>query len=794
MIHLSCSPVLRLIAFFALTLCFNTSIEAQPISQRIWGTVIDKESKEIISGATIIFDNSQTVNTLKSDSLGRFSLLLPVGRHSVTIYAYGYSIASVNDILLSSGKEVKLVIELSELRGNIQQAVITGVTGKGYTNLNVSTRRVRAQDAARFAGGYYDPLRMVTNLPGVAATNSDENNSIVVRGNSPRGLLWRLEGLEIPNPNHLAGGQGGSGGAYSLITTNSITGFDFLTAAFPSEFSNAVSGVIDIALKSGNNSKREYSAGIGVIGAEFSVEGPLGKKSEASLYANIRYSNFSFLKTLKLVDLKYVAITPKAFDWAVKATLPTKRAGTFELFSIGGDSYVGDEINIDDESSQIIDKSEYLYNYSITVAGLKHTYRIPDSGTYIRTVVGFTSQNEQMEENIIDNSMVKNLNYSEKYIYPSFRASLLINSKINNKHSLRATINANIVTGDMFSIKRTGNNIYDTLLNSNSSGSYSNFSIQWKYKPNISSEFIAGLNTIRSGITKENLLEPRISYKYQIDNYQELAIGFGLHSRLEPLSVYNYRVKTGPGSRDEVNSNLKALKSMHLSLGYSVRAGENANITFEAYYQKLYNIPSSVSEFSQYSIINSAFGLPDVIMDNRGEGYNTGIEFTIDKDFNKGYYFLFTTSLFDSRYKASDQKWYSTYFNNNFIFNLVGGKEFLIGNSNQNIFGINFRTFLRGGYRFTPVDRDLSVSRRRVVYDLSRTYGDMLPSYFRADIGFNYRINREGNSWIFLLDIQNATNRKNIVRNRFSYNSGKVVESYSKSIGIVPIFSVKYEF
>ena len=783
---------ISIISFFAL---FNTdTLKSQTVNQRISGIVTDKESKVPIPGVTIVCESLKGKDPSISDSLGRFSLILPVGRHTLSVYAYGYSPSLVKDILLGSGKEVKIIVEISELRGKIEQAVITGVAGKGYTNLNVSTRRVRSQDAARFAGGYYDPLRMVTNLPGVAATNSDENNSIVVRGNSPRGLLWRLEGLEIPNPNHLAGGQGGSGGAYSLITTNSISGFDFLTASFPSEFSNAVSGVIDIALKNGNNSKREYSAGIGVIGAEFSFEGPVGKNSEASVFANIRYSNFSFLKTLKLVDLKYVAITPKAFDWALKASLPTGKAGTFELFSIGGESYVGDEINVDDESSQIVDRSEYLYKYSVGVAGLKHTYRLPGTGTYIRTVVGFTTQNEEMKENVVDQSMIKQLNYKEKYKYPSIRASLLVNSKINKNHSLRATFNANLISGDMFSSKNAGNNRYDTLLNSKATGSYYNISFQWKFKPSSALELTTGATAFISEITDETLFEPRVNFKYSIDNYQEVALGFGLHSRLEPLSIYNYRVKTGPGTRDEVNSSLKTLKSMHLSFGYSVRAGEDANVTFEAYYQKLYDIPSSTSEFSQYSIVNSTYGLPDVVMDNRGKGYNTGFEFTIDKEFSKGYYFIFTSSVFDSKYKAPDRKWYNTYFNNNFIFNLVGGKEFPIGKSRQNIFGINFRTFLRGGYRYTPPDRDLSISRKRVVYDISKTYGKMLPSYFRADIGVSYRLNKQGKSWIFLLDIQNTTNRENIVRNKFTYTSGKIVESYSGSIGIVPIVSVKFEF
>jgi len=782
-------------ALLFLLLFINGGISGQSYNQKLTGVILDKESRLPISHATITTKTGVGIKTVVTDSTGSFSITLPVGRHSLNIYAIGYSSASVTDILIGSGKEIIISVELTELRGEIQQAVVSSDQKKSNNSMaTVSARRVRSQDAARYAVGYYDPLRMVTNLPGVAATNSDEDNSIVVRGNSPRSLLWRLEGIEIPNPNHLADGQGTTGGAYSLITTNSISGFDFYTAAFPAEYSNAISGVLDLTLRSGNNSKKEFSLGVGVIGAEISAEGPTGFRNGGSWFGNIRYSNFSFLQKLKIIDFKYAAITPRAFDWAFKTSIPTKGFGTFELFSIGGSSLVGDEVNINEQTSAIEDKSEFIYNYMVAVAGIKHIMVFPEIGTYIRTTVGFTYQKESMEENVIDASFNKSLNYLERYEYPSLRVSMLLNSKFNSRNTLRATYNQNYISGEMFAKRVLTQQKQDTLIDKRANGNYTNASLQWKYNPFQSIEINAGVNLFFSGVTDEVLIEPRAGIKLQLKNNQEILAGVGFHSKIEPLSVYNYKVKTTGNLRDEQNLNLKAMRSLHFTLGYNVMPAEDATFSIEAYYQSLSKIPSSVNPLSQFSIINSTHGIPDQILNNDGVGYNTGLEITIEKDFSRSFYFLLSSSLFDSKYKAPNKRWYNTYFNNGFIFNFVSGKEFVVGRSRQNILGINLRSFLRGGYRYTPVDMDLSLSRKRVVYDIFRTYGKQLPPYMRADIGISYKVNRLKSSWTFLAEIQNFTNRKNITRNRFSYLSGKIVESYSTSVGMVPVLSVRYEF
>ena len=93
---------------------------------------------------------------------------------------------------------------------------------------------------------------------------SDLYNEIVIRGNSPGGVLWRLEGIEIPNPNHF-GSMGNSGGAISMLSSSTLNNSDFYTGAFPAEFGNATSGIFDLNMRSGNNEKRESAIMVGAL-------------------------------------------------------------------------------------------------------------------------------------------------------------------------------------------------------------------------------------------------------------------------------------------------------------------------------------------------------------------------------------------------------------------------------------------------------------------------------------------------------------------------------------------------
>lgn len=775
---------------------FSGIISGQVYYQKLAGIVVDAESRQSLPGASIQIETFSKINGVSADATGRFTVMVPPGRHTLKVSFVGYNTRILKDIQVGSGKETNISVELTEAHQQTDEITVVGKTGRSLNPMAaVSVRTLRSQDASRYAGGYYDPLRMVANFPGVASGNSDDNNEIVIRGNSPRGLLWRLEGIEIPNPNHLSNGQGGSGGAFSVISTNSLSGFDFFTGAFPAEYGNAYSGVMDLNLRTGNTSKHEYSLGISVVGAEASAEGPFNKTSGNSWFGNFRYANFDFLTKYGIIDKEEVGIIPRSMDWAFKSSFKTKKSGTFDFFSVGGTSRVGDVASTDPALIKSgADKDEYLETHFMAVAGIKHLWILPDSKSYFRTTAGFTFQKDETTNDQVDTLLRKTVTYSEIFSYPSIRLSVVFNRKFNVYHTIRVGFDYNSLLGDLFAKRYVSAAVYDTLINTNTRGWHNSYFAQWKYKPVNAVEINTGLHLLHSGITHELLWEPRIGIVFYLPYNQTISLGSGLHSRLEPLSIYNYRIKTDKTHRDEVNSNLKAVRALHFMVGYNKQFGADWHIGLEAYYQSLFSVPIAVNSQSQYAVLNSSYGLPDVIMANNGKGINKGIEFTIEKDFTQGYYFLFTASLFDSKYKAPDGNWYNTYYNNGFIYNLTGGKEFAVGHERQNTLGFNFKTMIRGGFRYTPVDIAQSIKSKKVIYNISETYGERLPFYQRVDLGLSYRLNKFRKAWIFMADIQNVTNRKNIVRNKFTYLSGKIVESTSKTVGMVPVATVKIEF
>lgn len=778
-------------------LLISFSFYGQTFSSLLTGMVTDSESRVPLSGALIkLASHTNGDKTTVTDSLGRFRLNLPPGRHTISIEYMGYDSKSVNDILIGTGSEVSVVIMLTERARQIGEAYIGADSRKTHNSMaSVSARRLKSQDAARFAAGYFDPLRMVTSVPGVSAGNDDDNNQIIIRGNSPKGMLWRIEGIEVPNPNHLSAGEGGTGGAYSVITTNSLSGFDFYTSAFPAEYGNATSGVMDLNLKTGSSSKRSFAVGLSVVGAEASAEGPFVKGGSGSWFVNLRYANFDILKRYGIISSDEIGIIPSSYDWAAKASLVSKRAGTFEFFSAGGASQVGD-LASENRDSLIAgaDNDEFLDKHLFAVVGVKHLLSLPNEKTYIKTTAGLTLQRLISQENSIDTLLNKSENSSEKFLYPALRVSVLLNHKFNSSNSLRIGTNINITSGDMFARKRVSNGKYDTLVNSFDSGWYNSYYAQWKYKPASNIEINTGLHLFHSGITSQLIPEPRVGAVLYLSGDRKISFGAGLHSRLEPLSIYNYRVKISGNERVIANKDLKATQALHFVLGLGKKLTDDLNLTIEAYYQYLFNVPSAKDKKSQYSVLNASYGLPDILLDNKGKGYNYGGEFMIEKDFTKNWYTVMSASLFDSKYKSPDGKVYNTYYNGGYIFNFTAGKEFAVGRKGVNFLGFNVKALLRGGFRYTPVDYLLSKSRKRIVYDIGETYGKNLPEYRRIDVGMSYKLNTSASSLTILLEIQNITNRLNIVRKRFSYSKGSIIERESYSVGIVPVASLRFEF
>ena len=254
--------------FLTLFICLN--IWAQ--NQTVRGILRDKESQSVIPGAKVFFEgpvtNPPASFETTSNEKGEFVFTnVPVGRYAIAIEAKDFQIFGTNNIVVTSGKEVILSYELEQVIESVGQITIKAKPKGDKPNNDaalISARLFTVDETDRFAGSRGDPARMASNFAGVQGAD-DSRNDIVVRGNSPQGILWRMEGIDIPNPNHFAI-PGTTGGSVSIINNKILGNSDFFTGAFPAEYGNANAGAFDLKLRNGNNKKREYSSQLGLLG------------------------------------------------------------------------------------------------------------------------------------------------------------------------------------------------------------------------------------------------------------------------------------------------------------------------------------------------------------------------------------------------------------------------------------------------------------------------------------------------------------------------------------------------
>ena len=787
--------MIRLVLFLG-SLCILFQAHSQPITQTIKGRVIDTDTKRSLVGANVLISGSEPFIATVTDTNGIFKLLnVPVARQTIQVSYIGYEPYSASDILVSTGKEVILTIELKELVINVEEVRIVA-RKQTQTTVNtmtsVSARMFSVEESKRYAGGFYDPARMAESFAGVSPTGG-ESNELVIRGNSPRGLLWRLEGIEIPNPNHFRDGEGGSGGGVNIITSNVITNSDFMTGAFSPEYGNALSGVFDIHLRQGNNERHEFGLQASVVGIEFAAEGPLTKNNNGSYLLNYRFASFSLLEKAG-ISVSNNDIIPSFQDFVFHINFPSGKAGRFSMFGIGGYSTAGNIAETD--STRWIDsysRYEELEKHNTGVIGLKHFKLLPDQKTYLKTILSASYERNTFDRAYIQNDLQFSDIFNEQFIYKNYRFSTMLHHKFNSRNRIRAGMIGSSLSYNttMIFFRNDPEKEYIYVNSKGRTGMLQGY-VQWQIQLSEKAELTTGFHIMDFLLNSNITFEPRLGFKWNLRGYQTLTIGAGVHSRHEPISFYMTELKKEDGSVVMPNRYLRLTKAWHNVIGYDIFIKPDFHVKTEVYYQHLFDVPVDNKPDSRESILNYNVGITHVPQSNEGTGTNYGLEITVEKFFTRNYYFMITGSLFESKYKPSDGQTYNTLYNGNYIINFLAGKEVILGKRDQNLIGFNTRLLLKGGNRTTPILLGESINSGSTVIDMNNWMEDKLKDFFRWDAGVYFRDNRPTFSWIFSIDIQNITDRQNI--NRRYYNPDVQKIQYIYLLGIVPVLNLRIEF
>lgn len=774
--------------FTVLLMMFAIASQAQ-FTQTIRGTVADQVLQKPIAGASI-----QLAGTTKgtiTDSLGNFRISnVPVGSVTLMITSIGYKDNSVPNITVNAGKEIVLNISMQELVKQNEEVVVKSSSKKNKP-LNdysvVSARAFTVEETQKYAAAVNDPLRMATNFAGVAAAD-DGNNQIVIRGNSPTGLLWRMEGIDIPNPNHFAA-QGSSGGGISILSAQVLSNSDFVTGAFAPEYGNALSGVFDLKLRKGNNEKRETTLQAGLLGLNAAVEGPFSKNYKGSYLVNYRYSTLSLLNKL---GVNVGTGATNFLDLSYNISLPTNKMGSFTIFGFNGLS--NQQYNaLEDSTTWKTDNDRYTANYisNTYFNGITHAINIGVNNK-LNTAVGYSSSRLSYKEFYLEKPDSSAATFNGTNNTNKITVTSTLNHLFNRKNSLRTGIIFNGIDFNYYqaSKENMGAPFLETNNTKTNTSTLQSF-LAWQFKASDKLTFNTGLHYLQLFYNNTNSIEPRFSVKWDADKKNSLAFGYGLHSQLQGWGVYFAEAKDAAGNISFPNKNLGFTKAAHYVLSYNHSFGKNLRLKTEAYYQQLFNVPVSISDTNTVSTFNIQNGFVTDPLVNTGKGRNYGLEISLEKYLDKNFYFMFSNSFYQSKYTASDGIERNTQFNGNFISNLVAGKEFVFADGRRTL-GLNIKLLYTGGCRYTPINFEESKAAGYTVYNDKAAYSLQNPAYMRSDIRIIMKWNRKNFTSTLSLDIQNATNHQNIYNQYYDITKGGLVTNYQT--GIIPILNYKVEF
>ncbi|CAN5330353.1 carboxypeptidase-like regulatory domain-containing protein [soil metagenome] len=788
-------------------------IFGQELYQTVRGTLTDADSQTPLIGATVMVLGSDPIIGTSTDLNGKFKLSnIPTGRITLQLSYIGYEPRAIPDIVVNSGKEVVLNLSLQESTVKMAELVVTAnqVKGKALNEMAlISARSISPEETSRYAGGlgFNDPSQIVSNFAGIA-NNPNGNNDIIVRGNSPKYVQWQLEGIQITNPNHF-GDQGAIAGGVSTLNNNILATSDFLTGAFSPEYGDVLSGVYDVKLRAGNNEKFETVLGVGLLGTEVTLEGPFKKGYGGSFLFNYRYSTISLITDLGLTDVKG---NPKFQDGTFKIVLPTKKAGVFSIFGLGGASSAslkevipgiaetpGDRSMLPGIREDLT-KGSYLLNL-----GISHTLPLgPNSYLLTTNVQSLEGIEDEVFESRIEKTYDSNgvfledivlntqTNHKSRLYKSASRGAISYHQKINARNKIQVGTQYNLFEYNykQSHLKEDAATRVSLLDFEEKVWTFRNY-VSWKHRFNEDVTLVTGIQNMNERINNNSTLEPRVSLNWQLNNTNSLQAGYGKHSTMESAHNYFAKVEKEDGSITEPNRNLDLLKAHHFVLGYEKRFSDVLMAKAEVYYQGLYNLPVENRANSPFATINEGPDFNYVELVNEGTGKNYGIELTLERFFKNNFYYLMNGSLYSSTYKTLEGKERNTSFNGHYLVNILAGKEFVkLGKKQNQTLGLNAKIFIGGGKNIIPLLRDdagnLAVDpATNQFWDYGKSYETSLGDLSKLVLSASYKWNKPRTTHELFLNLENLTNTQAKLTEYYDPNKPGSV-GYTTQDGILP--------
>jgi hypothetical protein len=728
----------------------------------VTGTVLDGNNNQTLPGVTITFPKlSKTITT---DVSGKFSVVLPVGENEMKVSYSGFQINYKTLKVLSDGD---ITIEMFDKVVNINEVVIAAnKIDQNFRRTQMSVMKLQAKNIRELPTtlGEVDVVKSLSLMPGVQTTGEFGSGFNVRGGGSDQNLVL-VEDVPVFNTSHLFG-------LISVLDPDGITDLTLFKGGIPAVYGERASSVLNINMGSEDLKKIRIKGGISLINSRLNIEIPIKEKITVMVGGRTSYS-----------------------DWMLKqipdADLMNSSAGFYDLYGL-----ITYNINQNNKLTLFAYNSSdrfgfagtQNYSYGNTLGSIKFIHHFSNE-LFTSIMAGFSTYKSSysykdtltpLENYTITNSLLyKNAKWNliweasqqhvitigaNAFLYniqPGELVPTVLNSQISPQtlQQEQGVEWAGFISDDFKISEKLGLEL---------GLRYSSFTFLgprkvYQYDPSqpMSVATITDSIYYKKGqkIKTYGGLEPRITFRFNIDNYSSLRLSYNRINQYINI-ISNTSVIT-PSDVWKLSDNYaKPLISDQFAVGY-FRTSKNSKYegSVELYYKPYKNV---IEYINGAQILLNDHIETDLI---NAKGINYGLELYLKK--NTGRLTGWVSYTYSKALRKTSSSWAVDQINNNAWFpdnldrpqNLVINGGYYLTRRWKFGFTFNYNT----GRPVTLPELKYMEDNYQVVYYSDRNKYRM-PDYHRLDLSIsqfeNLRINKKWKGyWTF--SIINVYGRKN---------------------------------
>ncbi len=726
----------------------------------IYGTVKDRETQEILTGAIISIENT-SYNTV-ADIDGKFKITdITPKSYNLKFQLIGYKPLTLYNIIVGTGNSISINAEMESMSKDLKEVTITANTYGKQTETPLSVQSMTAEEIKSNPGGNFDISKVVQVLPGVSGTTATAGfrNDIIIRGGAPNENVYYLDGIEVPQINHFAT-QGSAGGPAGILNVSFIDDVTLSSSSFNAKYDNALSSVLQFKQKEGNPYKTEGNIRLSSTELALTLDGPISNK--VTYMASARRSYLQYL--FQAIDLP---IRPNYWDFQYKITYKIDPKTTLTSIGLGAidDFSFGVPKNSTPEKEYVLRAYPNINQWTYTMGvSLKH---LLNKGYWDLSLSRnmFNNRLDQFEDAQQNDESKRTLKTTSQEIENKLRFDVVrmmdgwklsygaMAQYVEYNNTTFAVLRKTI-TDSAGNILVPGYNLnFNTALEFFKYGAFASLNKKLlDDKLSVTLGIRTDGNTfMTNGNNFLQNLSPRVALSYALNSKWNVNASVGRYAKIPIYTILGFK----NDFNDFVNKDNDYIFCNHFVTGLEYNPTNSLRITTEAFYKQYSNYP--VSSRDGISIANEggdfgAIGNEKTLSTGKGRAY--GFELFVQQKLIKNLFITASYTLFWSEFTGTTNTYISSAWDTRHLLSCILGKKF------GKDWEAGLKVRITGASPYTPFDMQSSqqnyVTTGVGILDYTHLNSLKLTPYKEIDFRIDKKFYAKHISYDFYLDFTNV--------------------------------------